>query len=73
VDPAAIVRREKLTDPKDVVALLVDILLQGDVSDSERDMLVNFVKEGEPKDTALDQRIRETVHTIMTMPEYQLA
>jgi uncharacterized protein (DUF1800 family) len=73
VDPAAIVRREKLTDPKDVVGLLVDILLQGDVSDPERDMLVNFVKEGEPKETALDQRIRETVHTIMTMPEYQLA
>ena len=29
--------------------------------------------EGKPEGGALDARVREAVHAIMTMPEYQLA
>jgi uncharacterized protein (DUF1800 family) len=73
IDPAAIIRREKITEPKDIVALLLDLLLQGQIDEDQRTKLVNYVAEGKPQGPALDQRVRETVHTIMTMPEYQLA
>ena len=33
---------------------------------------IAFLKDGSPKGDALDRRIREAAHTIMTMPEYQL-
>jgi hypothetical protein len=72
-DPAALIKREKMTDPGQIVGLLADVLLQGDVAKPARDKLVAFVAEGNPKDKALDQRVRETVHALMTMPEYQLA
>ncbi len=73
VDPSAILRREKITEPKEVVAYLADLLLQGDVAEASRARLVAFVAEGSPKDQALDQRVRAVIHTMMTMPEYQLA
>jgi hypothetical protein len=73
VDPAALVRLEKISDPPRVVSFLADLLLQGDISESARDRLIAFVAEGKPQGPALDQRVRETVHSVMTMPEYQLA
>ncbi|HXG08280.1 MAG TPA: DUF1800 domain-containing protein [Gemmataceae bacterium] len=72
-DPAAAIRRENLTDPVKIVALLADVLLQGDIPAPARARLVAFLQEGKPEGNALDQRVRETVHAIMTMPEYQLA
>jgi hypothetical protein len=73
LDPATLTRREKLTDPRKIVSLLADILLQGDMNPSAREKLLTFLQEGEPEGDALDQRTREAVHAIMTMPEYQLA
>jgi uncharacterized protein (DUF1800 family) len=73
LDPATIVRREKASDPESIVALLLDLLLQGDASPPARDKLIAFVAHGNPQDKALDQRVREATHAIMTMPEYQLA
>jgi uncharacterized protein (DUF1800 family) len=73
VDPAALVRVEKLTDPPRVVGFLADLLLDGNMTESERARLINFLVEGSPIGPAFDQRVRETVHSIMTMPEYQLA
>jgi hypothetical protein len=31
------------------------------------------VAAGNPSAAALDRRVRETVHALLTMPEYQLA
>jgi hypothetical protein len=31
------------------------------------------VADGKPTGAALDRRVRETVHAMMSMPEYQLA
>jgi hypothetical protein len=73
VDPSAIVRREKLTDPKEIVALIVDLLLDGEIEAGQRERLVNFIAEDSPKDGALDQRVRNAMHAVMTMPEYQLS
>jgi uncharacterized protein (DUF1800 family) len=73
LDPASILRAEKVTEPAQIVSLLVEILLQGGITEAARSKLVAFVAEGKPKDRALDQRIRATAHAILSMPEYQLA
>jgi uncharacterized protein (DUF1800 family) len=73
LDLAAAVHREKAEKPADVVQLLLDILLQGDIHKDARAKLEKFLAEGNPKDAQLNWRIRDTAHAIMTMPEYQLA
>jgi hypothetical protein len=72
-DPADLVNQAKLTEPARVVDFLLDLFLQGDAPKEARAKLVAFVAEGKPKDKALNQRIREAAHTILCMPEYQLA
>jgi uncharacterized protein (DUF1800 family) len=73
VDPARVVRDQKVTKPEDVVRVLVDLYLPGGVGDKARARLVAFVDKGKPEGKALDRRVRETVHALMSMPEYQLA
>jgi len=74
IDPAAILRREKITEPKDMVALLADLLLDGEMEQAHRDRLINYIAEDKPtSEDALASRVREAIHGIMTMPEYQLS
>jgi uncharacterized protein (DUF1800 family) len=73
LDPAGIVHQEKANDPSRAVGVLIDLLLQGDITPAARAKLTAFVAEGKPKDRALDSRIRAAVHAIMAMPEYELA
>ena len=70
---ALLVQEEKATTPERIVDLLVELLLQGDVSPKARTKLIAFMAEGTPKEKNLNRRVRETIHAIMTMPEYQLA
>jgi hypothetical protein len=35
--------------------------------------LTAFVADGKPAGAALDRRVREAAHAILSMPEYQLA
>jgi hypothetical protein len=73
VDPAALVRVQNISEPARVVSFLAEILLDGHVAEPARERLTAFVARGKPTGPAFDQRVRETVHSIMTMPEYQLA
>ncbi|HJT78430.1 MAG TPA: DUF1800 domain-containing protein [Gemmataceae bacterium] len=73
VDPAALLRREGVTDPVRIVAYLAEVLLDGELGDAARARLIAYVAEGKPQGPALDQRVRDAVHSIMTMPEYELA
>jgi hypothetical protein len=73
VDPAALLRVQKITEPDRVVGYLAEVLLDGDIPDSARARLAAFVAAGNPTGPSFDQRVRETIHSIMTMPEYQLA
>jgi uncharacterized protein (DUF1800 family) len=73
VDPSAYFRREKITEPEKILDTLADMVFQDDLGDKTRKRLLTFLKEGEPKGQALDQRIRETIHALLCMPEYQLA
>jgi uncharacterized protein (DUF1800 family) len=71
LDAAAIVQEEKVTDPGQIVDLLVDLLLQGGISEPARSKLKAYLVEGQADAKA--RKVRESVHAIMTMPEYQLA
>jgi hypothetical protein len=73
MDVAKLVAKEKVKEPKAVVEFLLDLFLQGEVSAKAKEKLVAFMEGGKPDDKDLDNRIRETAHAIMTMPEYQLA
>jgi uncharacterized protein (DUF1800 family) len=72
-DPARVVKAEKAATPEDVVRVLLEVYLPGGVSDATRKRLVAFVADGDPKDAALERRVRETVHAILSMSEFQMA
>jgi uncharacterized protein (DUF1800 family) len=68
-----LVRKHGGKSPEEQVTFLLDLFLAGDVAPMARQKLVEFLKRGEPKDKEWQQRVRETMHTILLMPEYQLA
>jgi hypothetical protein len=72
-DVVSLVEREKKTDAAAVVNLLADVLLQNDVADETRTKLTAFFADGKPEKAVWQQRVRETAHALMTLPEYTLA
>jgi hypothetical protein len=72
-DPARLFEEEGVSRPEDVVRVLLDLYLPGDVRPEAHAKLVAFVSEDRPTGAALDRRVREAVHAILTMPEYHLA
>jgi hypothetical protein len=72
-DPARLLQEEKVSRPEDVVRVLVDLYVPGGVRPEARAKLVAFVAEGKPAGPTLDRRVREAVHAILTMAEYQRA
>jgi hypothetical protein len=72
-DPARLLREEGVHRPDDIVRVLLDLYVPGDIRATARKRLIDFVAEGKPSGRALDRRVREAVHAILTMAEYQLA
>jgi hypothetical protein len=72
-DPARLLQEEDANRSEEVVRVLLDLYLPGGVPPAARAKLVTFVAEGKPSGPALAQRVREAVHAILTMAEYQLA
>jgi hypothetical protein len=72
-DPARLLHEEKATRPEEIVRALLDLYLPGGARAEAREKLVAFVAEGNPAGAALERRVREAVHAILTMAEYQLA
>jgi hypothetical protein len=72
-DPARLLEEETARCPEEVVRVLLDSFLPGGVPALAREKLVAFVNAGKPAGPALARRVREAVHAVLTMPEYQLA
>jgi uncharacterized protein (DUF1800 family) len=72
-DVVALVERDKATEPAAVVNLLADMLLQGDIDEPTRKKLTAFFADGKPEKAVWQQRVRETAHALLTLPEYTLA
>ncbi len=73
LDPARLLQEEKVSNAEDVVRVLLDLYVPGEVRPEAKTKLVAFLSEGKPTGVSLTRRAREAVHAIMTMPEYQLA
>jgi hypothetical protein len=67
-----IVEQEKISEPAAVVRLLADLLVQGDVTEETRKRLAAFFADGKPEKAVWQQRVRETTHALLTLPEYTL-
>jgi len=73
LDPARLLEEERLSSAEEIVQALLDHCVPGGVRPEARAKLVAYVGEGKPTGLALARRVREAVHAILTMPEYQLA
>lgn len=73
LDPSRLIRESKASRADEMVTVLLDAYLPGGVNPSAQQKLVAFLENGNPTKEKRDRRIRETVHAILTMPEYQLA
>ena len=71
-DSARILLEEPASRPVEVVRALVDLHLPGGVRPEIEAKLVAFLGEGAPSGSALNRRVREAVHAILAMAEYQL-
>jgi uncharacterized protein (DUF1800 family) len=72
-DPARPLQTEKPVGAEAIVDLLLDVHLPGGVDPDARRQLIAFVEEDKPSGAALERRVREAVHAIVSMAEYQLA
>jgi hypothetical protein len=68
-----IIEQEKATEPAAIINLLADVLLQGDIDEATRKKLSAFFADGKPEKAAWQQRVRETAHALLTLPEYTLS
>jgi uncharacterized protein (DUF1800 family) len=73
VDAAVLAERHGGEEPSKQVAFLLDLFLQGDVSRKAAPKLLAYLKESDPKGPEREKRLREMAHTILVLPEYQLA
>jgi uncharacterized protein (DUF1800 family) len=72
-DPARLIQEEKTNRPDEIVRALLGLYMPGGVRPEATAKLAAFLREGKPVGPALDRRVREAVHAILTMAEYQLA
>jgi uncharacterized protein (DUF1800 family) len=70
---AAVVEAEKVSEPAAVVNLLAELLVQNDITEETRAKLTAFFAAGQPVKAAWQQRVRETAHALLTLPEYTLS
>src|SRR5260370_19910961 len=73
VDPAALLREDKVTAAGEIVSTVAKVLMQGELNDAARAELIAFIKESSPPANLLDKCIRDTFYSVMCTAEYQLA
>jgi hypothetical protein len=59
--------------PEETARILLDLYLPGSDEPRVRARLAAFLSDDGPGSADPDQRVREAVHAILTMAEYQLA
>ncbi len=75
VSPTELARKNGAgVEPEQLIDFLLGLFLQSrNVSASSRQKLVDFFTEDDARGAAREQRLKETCHAILVMPEYQLA
>jgi hypothetical protein len=73
LDAARFLEEASDRTPEALARTLADRLVPGGVRRESVEKLAAFVANGKPSGSELAERLREAVHAILTMPEYQLA
>jgi uncharacterized protein (DUF1800 family) len=71
-DPLAFMRVQELTEPGKIVDLYANLLLPGDFRPETRSKLIGHIGSERPETEAFDQRCRDALFVLLTLPEYQL-
>jgi uncharacterized protein (DUF1800 family) len=72
-DPSRIVDETKASSAEEIVDALLDVHLPGGIRPDARRKLLDFAAGIKPGAKDRPLRIRELVHAVLTLPEYQLA
>jgi uncharacterized protein (DUF1800 family) len=72
-DPASLAKSHSGSDAASQIDFLADLFLQNDIDGSVKRKLVDYLKHDSPTGAAWDRRLRETLHMLLVLPEYQLA
>lgn len=72
VDPLVFMRSQEITEPAKIVDLYANMLLPRDFPPEVRNKLVAHIESARPETEAFDQRCRDTLFVLLTLPEYQL-
>lgn len=72
-NPAVLVQRHGGKEPDKQVGFIIDLLLQGDVAPAARGKLVEYLQQGGTSGAERLRRLKEIIHTVLVLPEYQLA
>ncbi len=73
LDPARILDELPAKDPAELANGLIERFVPGGVRAQSVEKLTAFLADGKPTGNARATRVREAVHGVLTMPEYQLA
>jgi uncharacterized protein (DUF1800 family) len=73
IDLARIVEKHASAEPAARVEFLLQLLVDGEISAESRKLLTEFAAKSDSATADPRQRLAQLVHTILTMPEYQLA
>lgn len=73
IDPLPLVQEFAADDPAARAEFLLNMLLQGDISQQARSKLLRFATRKTTEDESEEDRLRQVTHMIVLMPEYQVA
>ena len=72
INPVTMLYRFQKETPEQQVDFLVELLLQDEITEKARGKLIDFVEGAGQSRDEQNVRLRELMHTIMLMPQYQL-
>ena len=74
INPLAVARKHGHTKPEAIARFFVDLFLQGDVEPSVTESLVRTAAESDlSAENDLSAWVRQMAHSVVTLPEFQLA
>jgi uncharacterized protein (DUF1800 family) len=73
LNPARLAKKYAKGDRADQADFLTQLLLEGDIGKDEKDKLTSYAKRPEAKGKSEEDELRALAHTIVLLPEYQLA
>jgi hypothetical protein len=72
-DPARMARLHAGSDSVKQIEFLTSLFLQGDIAEPVAARLAKYITKDAPTWMKPDERLRATLHMLLTLPEYQLA